>query len=355
LRQRHVQPTTTWPCAHWHPFTEVLRCLISRLDAVDGVVGASPSIPTSRSHQRLAAFGSATPSAQADPEFNGLPIRCIRTWLRPTPGLCAGPGRTGRHRTRGLQTTPLRPFFFQCPWAFQELLWEERGDPYQAGTSKPRPLLVMRAGSVSFGPSQNFPHPPALFPKAGGRFRWEWLKPYTGRKALGPACGRRASRNLGVDPIRFSWSEHIETSREIPTIGEYGRSRRKLEFREFPPGPALRLPTHLSSKGPGRSWSKPPSLDRRFNLDKLPKLPHKGQLLPQGRKVGVWGADNSSEVWNGGWRCLASRLFCIELDSAAKALWHALGLSKPAQPLHSDPGISCGAWSKSCRLTSTRP
>jgi ferrochelatase len=245
---------------------------------------------------------------QADPAFERLPIRCIRSWY-DHPGYVAAMAGLIAAEIRGCDDPAAAHVFFSAHGVPKSYV-EEAGDPYQSEIEA-CVALIMAELARQLGHAN--PHTLAYQSRVGPV---EWLKPYT-EDAL-HELGTAGVRDLVVVPISFV-SEHIETLEEIDI--EYREIATEAGVAHFHRVPALDTnPTFIAALADlvQQSLAGP-----EVNLDQAAQLPGKVKLYPQDKWA--WGWNNSSEVWNGRLARVGFSAFLLELISGRGPL-HALGL-----------------------------
>jgi len=306
LRERGVEATAYVAMRYWHPFTESAVADI-KADGIDEVV-VLPLYPQFSISTSGSSFRELKRLRQADPAFNRLPLRCIRSWY-DHPGYIAAMAGLISGQIRAA-SDPARAHIFFSAHGVPKSYVEEAGDPYQREIEACVALILQRLHQ-DLGYAN--PHTLAYQSRVGPV---EWLKPYT-EDAL-RQLGSDGVQDLVVVPISFV-SEHIETLEEIDL--EYREIAEESGIHHFLRVPALDTdPTFITSladlvvqalEGP------------EINLDQAARLPTKVKLYPQDKWA--WGWNNSSEVWNGRLAMVGFSAFLFELISGRGPL-HALGL-----------------------------
>ena len=306
LRQRGIEATSYVAMRYWHPFTESAVADI-KADGIDEVV-VLPLYP----HFSISTSGSSFRELQRlrllDPDFQKLPLRCIRSWF-DHPGYVRSMAELIAEEIRASDVPEEAHVFFSAHGVPKSYV-EEAGDPYQQQIEACT-ALIMEELKSSLGTSN--PHTLAYQSRVGPV---EWLKPYT-EEAL-EALGEAKTRDLVVVPISFV-SEHIETLeeidieyRELATESGVVNFRRVRALDTYPPFiKGLADMVSASLDGP------------EVNLDQAAELPTTVKLYPQ--EKWEWGWNNSSEVWNGRLAMLGFSAFLLEVFSGHGPL-HALGL-----------------------------
>lgn len=306
LRQRGIEATSYVAMRYWHPFTESAVADI-KADGIDEVV-VLPLYP----HFSISTSGSSFRELQRlrllDPDFQKLPLRCIRSWF-DHPGYVRSMAELIAEEIRASDVPEEAHVFFSAHGVPKSYV-EEAGDPYQQQIEACTALIMEELKSI-LGTSN--PHTLAYQSRVGPV---EWLKPYT-EEAL-EALGEAKTRDLVVVPISFV-SEHIETLeeidieyREIATESGVVNFRRVRALDTYPPFiKGLADMVSASLDGP------------EVNLDQAAELPTTVKLYPQ--EKWEWGWNNSSEVWNGRLAMLGFSAFLLEVFSGHGPL-HALGL-----------------------------
>ena len=291
---------------YWHPFTESAVADI-KADGIDEVV-VLPLYP----HFSISTSGSSFRELQRlrllDPDFQKLPLRCIRSWF-DHPGYVRSMAELIAEEIRASDVPEEAHVFFSAHGVPKSYV-EEAGDPYQQQIEACTALIMEELKSI-LGTSN--PHTLAYQSRVGPV---EWLKPYT-EEAL-EALGEAKTRDLVVVPISFV-SEHIETLeeidieyRELATESGVVNFRRVRALDTYPPFiKGLADMVSASLDGP------------EVNLDQAAELPTTVKLYPQ--EKWEWGWNNSSEVWNGRLAMLGFSAFLLEVFSGHGPL-HALGL-----------------------------
>ncbi len=306
LRERGVEATTYVAMRYWHPFTESAVADI-KADGMDEVV-VLPLYPQFSISTSGSSFRELKRLRQADPAFDRLPLRCIRSWY-DHPGYIAAMAGLISGQIRAAAVPDQAHIFFSAHGVPKSYV-EEAGDPYQREIEACVALIMQRL-QLDLGFAN--PHTLAYQSRVGPV---EWLKPYT----------EDALRQLGVDgvqelvvvPISFV-SEHIETLEEIDI--EYREIAEESGIHHFLRVPALDTdPTFIT----GLADLVVEALEGpEVNLDQAAQLPTKVKLYPQDKWA--WGWNNSSEVWNGRLAMVGFSAFLLELISGRGPL-HALGL-----------------------------
>ena len=306
LRQRGIEATSYVAMRYWHPFTESAVADI-KADGIDEVV-VLPLYP----HFSISTSGSSFRELQRlrllDPDFQKLPLRCIRSWF-DHPGYVRSMAELIAEEIRASDVPEEAHVFFSAHGVPKSYV-EEAGDPYQQQIEACTALIMEELKSI-LGTSN--PHTLAYQSRVGPV---EWLKPYT-EEAL-EALGEAKTRDLVVVPISFV-SEHIETLeeidieyRELATESGVVNFRRVRALDTYPPFiKGLADMVSASLDGP------------EVNLDQAAELPTTVKLYPQ--EKWEWGWNNSSEVWNGRLAMLGFSAFLLEVFSGHGPL-HALGL-----------------------------
>ena len=306
LRQRGIEATSYVAMRYWHPFTESAVADI-KADGIDEVV-VLPLYP----HFSISTSGSSFRELQRlrllDPDFQKLPLRCIRSWF-DHPGYVRSMAELIAEEIRASDVPEEAHAFFSAHGVPKSYV-EEAGDPYQQQIEACTALIMEELKSI-LGTSN--PHTLAYQSRVGPV---EWLKPYT-EEAL-EALGEAKTRDLVVVPISFV-SEHIETLeeidieyRELATESGVVNFRRVRALDTYPPFiKGLADMVSASLDGP------------EVNLDQAAELPTTVKLYPQ--EKWEWGWNNSSEVWNGRLAMLGFSAFLLEVFSGHGPL-HALGL-----------------------------
>ena len=306
LRQRGIEATSYVAMRYWHPFTESAVADI-KADGIDEVV-VLPLYP----HFSISTSGSSFRELQRlrllDPDFQKLPLRCIRSWF-DHPGYVRSMAELIAEEIRASDVPEEAHVFFSAHGVPKSYV-EEAGDPYQQQIEACTALIMEELKSI-LGTSN--PHTLAYQSRVGPV---EWLKPYT-EEAL-EALGEAKTRDPVVVPISFV-SEHIETLeeidieyRELATESGVVNFRRVRALDTYPPFiKGLADMVSASLDGP------------EVNLDQAAELPTTVKLYPQ--EKWEWGWNNSSEVWNGRLAMLGFSAFLLEVFSGHGPL-HALGL-----------------------------
>ena len=306
LRQRGIEATSYVAMRYWHPFTESAVADI-KADGIDEVV-VLPLYP----HFSISTSGSSFRELQRlrllDPDFQKLPLRCIRSWF-DHPGYVRSMAELIAEEIRASDVPEEAHVFFSAHGVPKSYV-EEAGDPYQQQIEACTALIMEELKSI-LGTSN--PHTLAYQSRVGPV---EWLKPYT-EEAL-EALGEAKTRDLVVVPISFV-SEHIETLeeidieyRELATESGVVNFRRVRALDTYPPFiKGLADMVSASLDGP------------EVNLDQAAELPTTVKLYPQ--EKWEWGWNNRSEVWNGRLAMLGFSAFLLEVFSGHGPL-HALGL-----------------------------
>ena len=306
LRQRGIEATSYVAMRYWHPFTESAVSDI-KADGIDEVV-VLPLYP----HFSISTSGSSFRELQRlrllDPDFQKLPLRCIRSWF-DHPGYVRSMAELIAEEIRASDVPEEAHVFFSAHGVPKSYV-EEAGDPYQQQIEACTALIMEELKSI-LGTSN--PHTLAYQSRVGPV---EWLKPYT-EEAL-EALGEAKTHDLVVVPISFV-SEHIETLeeidieyRELATESGVVNFRRVRALDTYPPFiKGLADMVSASLDGP------------EVNLDQAAELPTTVKLYPQ--EKWEWGWNNSSEVWNGRLAMLGFSAFLLEVFSGHGPL-HALGL-----------------------------
>jgi len=306
LRERGVEATTYVAMRYWHPFTESAVADI-KADGMDEVV-VLPLYPQFSISTSGSSFRELKRLRQADPAFDRLPIRCIRSWY-DHPGYIAAMAGLISGQIRAA-SDPARAHIFFSAHGVPKSYVEEAGDPYQREIEACVALILHRLHQ-DLGYAN--PHTLAYQSRVGPV---EWLKPYT-EDAL-RQLGSDGVQDLVVVPISFV-SEHIETLEEIDL--EYREIAEESGIHHFLRVPALDTdPTFIT----GLADLVVQALEGpEINLDQAARLPTKVKLYPQDKWA--WGWNNSSEVWNGRLAMVGFSAFLFERISGRGPL-HALGL-----------------------------
>ena len=306
LRERGVEATTYVAMRYWHPFTESAVADI-KADGIEEVV-VLPLYPQFSISTSGSSFRELKRLRQADPAFDRLPIRCIRSWY-DHPGYIAAMAGLISGQIRAA-SDPARAHIFFSAHGVPKSYVEEAGDPYQSEIEACVGLIMERL-QRDLGYAN--PHTLAYQSRVGPV---EWLKPYT-EDAL-RQLGSDGVQDLVVVPISFV-SEHIETLEEIDL--EYREIAEESGIHHFLRVPALDTdPTFIT----GLADLVVAALEGpEVNLDQAAQLPTKVKLYPQDKWA--WGWNNSSEVWNGRLAMVGFSAFLLELISGRGPL-HALGL-----------------------------
>ena len=306
LRQRGLEATTYVAMRYWHPFTESAVADI-KADGVEEVV-VLPLYPQFSISTSGSSFRELQRLRQADPAFNRLPIRCIRSWYDHPGYIAAMAGLIARQIEAASDPSSAHVFF--SAHGVPKSYVEEAGDPYQREIEACT-RLIMDQLERQLGHAN--PHTLAYQSRVGPV---EWLKPYT-EDAL-EALGEAGVKDLVVVPISFV-SEHIETLEEIDI--EYREIATHAGVSNFLRVPALDTdPTFISGLA---DLVQQAMAGPEVNLDQAAQLPTKVKLYPQDKWA--WGWNNSSEVWNGRLAMVGFSAFLLELISGHGPL-HALGL-----------------------------
>ena len=306
LRERGVEATTYVAMRYWHPFTESAVADI-KADGIDEVV-VLPLYPQFSISTSGSSFRELKRLRQADPAFNRLPLRCIRSWYDHPGYIAAMAGLIGGQVR--VASDPARAHIFFSAHGVPKSYVEEAGDPYQSEIEACVSLILQRL-QRDLGHAN--PHTLAYQSRVGPV---EWLKPYTDDALR--QLGSDGVQDLVVVPISFV-SEHIETLEEIDL--EYREIAEESGIHHFLRVPALDTdPTFIT----GLADLVVAALEGpEVNLDQAAQLPTKVKLYPQDKWA--WGWNNSSEVWNGRLAMVGFSAFLLELISGRGPL-HALGL-----------------------------
>lgn len=306
LRQRGIEATSYVAMRYWHPFTESAVADI-KADGIDEVV-VLPLYPQFSISTSGSSFRVLQRLRQADPDFNRLPIRCIRSWY-DHPGYIAAMGGLIAREIRRCDNPADAHIFFSAHGVPRSYV-DEAGDPYQTEIEACVGLIM---GALQAELGHPNPHTLAYQSRVGPV---EWLRPYT-EDAL-HELGERGIQDLVVVPISFV-SEHIETLEEIDI--EYREIATEAGVANFRRVPALDTdPTFISGLA---DLVQEAMAGPEVNLDQAAQLPGKVKLYPQDKWA--WGWNNSSEVWNGRLAMVGFSAFLLELLSGRGPL-HALGL-----------------------------
>ncbi|HJN36426.1 MAG: ferrochelatase [Prochlorococcus sp.] len=306
LRKQGVDATTYVAMRYWHPFTESAVADL-KADGIEEVV-VLPLYPHFSISTSGSSFRELQRLRQADPGFQQLPIRCIRSWY-DHPGYVRAMAELIAEQVRSSDVPHEAHVFFSAHGVPKSYV-EEAGDPYQTEIEACSALIMAELAKLL---GHGNPHTLAYQSRVGPV---EWLKPYT-EESL-EELGKQQTRDLVVVPISFV-SEHIETLeeidieyRELATEAGVVNFRRVRALDTYPPfiqGLADLVTTSLN--GP------------EIKLDEAAELPTKVKLYPQ--EKWEWGWNNSSEVWNGRLAMIGLSAFLLELISGQGPL-HALGL-----------------------------
>jgi len=306
LRQRGVEATTYVAMRYWHPFTESAVSDI-KADDIDEVV-VLPLYPHFSISTSGSSFRELKRLRQADPAFEALPIRCIRSWY-DHPGYVEAMARLIAAEIRRCEDPASAHVFFSAHGVPRSYVMEA-GDPYQKEIEACTALIMERLAAL-LGHAN--PHTLAYQSRVGPV---EWLRPYT-EDAL-RELGEQGVRELVVVPISFV-SEHIETLEEIDI--EYREIATEAGIAHFRRVPALDTdPTFISGLA---DLVQEAMAGPEVNLDQAARLDTKVKLYPQDKWA--WGWNNSSEVWNGRLAMVGFSAFLLELISGKGPL-HAIGL-----------------------------
>ncbi|MEB3199366.1 MAG: ferrochelatase [Synechococcaceae cyanobacterium] len=306
LRQRGVEATSYVAMRYWHPFTESAVADL-KADHIDAVV-VLPLYPHFSISTSGSSFRELQRLRQADPGFEKLPIRCIRSWY-DHPGYIDAMAGLIATQIEACETPAEAHVFFSAHGVPKSYV-EEAGDPYQKEIEACA-LLIMQRLQVRLGHAN--PYTLAYQSRVGPV---EWLKPYT-EDAL-RELGESGVRDLVVVPISFV-SEHIETLEEIDI--EYREIATEAGIVNFRRVPALDTdPTFIQGLA---DLVQDALTGPEIDLEQAARLSNRVKLYPQDKWA--WGWNNSSEVWNGRLAMLGFSAFLLELLSGRGPL-HALGL-----------------------------
>ena len=306
LRERGVEATTYVAMRYWHPFTESAVADI-KADGIEEVV-VLPLYPQFSISTSGSSFRELKRLRQADPAFNRLPLRCIRSWYDHPGYIAAMAGLIGG-QIRAASDPALAHIFFSAHGVPKSYV-EEAGDPYQSEIEACVSLILQRL-QRDLGHAN--PHTLAYQSRVGPV---EWLKPYT-EDAL-HELGEAGTKDLVVVPISFV-SEHIETLEEIDI--EYRELAQEAGVHHFRRVPALDTdPTFIRGLS---DLVQEAMAGPEVNLDQAAELPTRVKLYPQDKWA--WGWNNSSEIWNGRLAMVGFSAFLLELISGHGPL-HAIGL-----------------------------
>ncbi|MFL0793533.1 MAG: ferrochelatase, partial [Prochlorococcus sp.] len=294
LRKQGVDATTYVAMRYWHPFTESAVADL-KADGIEEVV-VLPLYPHFSISTSGSSFRELQRLRQADPGFQQLPIRCIRSWY-DHPGYVRAMAELIAEQVRSSDVPHEAHVFFSAHGVPKSYV-EEAGDPYQTEIEACSALIMAELAKLL---GHGNPHTLAYQSRVGPV---EWLKPYT-EESL-EELGKQQTRDLVVVPISFV-SEHIETLeeidieyRELATEAGVVNFRRVRALDTYPPfiqGLADLVTTSLN--GP------------EIKLDEAAELPTKVKLYPQ--EKWEWGWNNSSEVWNGRLAMIGLSAFLLEL------------------------------------------
>jgi len=245
---------------------------------------------------------------QSDPDFQQLPIRCIRSWY-DNPGYIRAMAELISKKIEMCDIPQDAHIFFSAHGVPRSYV-EEAGDPYQKEIQRSASLII---ADLENSLGYKNPFTLAYQSRVGPE---EWLKPYT--EDVIEQLGRNKTRDLIVVPISFV-SEHIETLEEMDIeyrdlaikygITNFRRVRALDTYPLFIEGLADLVVDCL--EGP------------EIGLDEVAKLPGKVKLYPQ--EKWQWGWNNSSEVWNGRVAMIVFLSFLLEFLIGNGPL-HLIGL-----------------------------
>ncbi len=306
LRQKGIDATSYVAMRYWHPFTE---CAVADIKADDiNQVVVLPLYP----HFSISTSGSSFRQLQrlrnADPDFQKLPIRCIRSWY-DQPGYIKSMANLIAEEIQ-LCDTPEQAHVFFSAHGVPKSYVEEAGDPYQKEIEACTSLIMNELLDLL---GHHNPSSLAYQSRVGPE---EWLQPYT--EDVLEELGRVGVADLVVVPISFV-SEHIETLQEMDI--EYHEIAKKYGITNF------RRVRALDTYMPfieGLADLVSECLDGpEIDLNEAAMLPDKVKLYPQ--EKWQWGWNNSSEVWNGRVAMIVFISFLLELF-IGKGPLHMLGL-----------------------------
>ena len=127
LRQRGIDATSYVAMRYWHPFTESAVADI-KADGMDEVV-VLPLYPHFSISTSGSSFRELQRLRQADPAFEKLPIRCIRSWF-DHPGYVKAMAELIAAEVRN-SDDPTKAHVFFSAHGVPKSYVEEAGDPYQ--------------------------------------------------------------------------------------------------------------------------------------------------------------------------------------------------------------------------------
>tara|TARA_B100000700_G_scaffold327917_1_gene444022 strand:- start:831 stop:2006 length:1176 start_codon:yes stop_codon:yes gene_type:complete len=306
LRSRGIEATTYVAMRYWHPFTESAVADI-KADGINQVV-VLPLYP----HFSISTSGSSFRELQrlrkSDPEFEKLPIRCIRSWYDQEGYVNAMADLIAKEINQ-CDESKLAHVFFSAHGVPRSYV-EDAGDPYQKEIENCTKLIMQKL-EVILGDEN--PYTLSYQSRVGPE---EWLKPYT--EDVLEELGKKKTNDLIVVPISFV-SEHIETLEEIDI--EYRELAYKFGIVNFRRVPALDTnPLFIEGLADLVATCLEGS---EISLDEAAKLPDRVKLYPQ--EKWQWGWNNSSEVWNGRVAMIVFLAFFLELI-AGKGPLHSIGL-----------------------------
>ena len=306
LRQRGIEATSYVAMRYWHPFTESAVADI-KADGIKQVV-VLPLYPHFSISTSGSSFRELSRLRKSDPEFEKLPIRCIRSWFDQT-GYVTAMAQLIEKQILSCEAPSDAHVCFTAHGVPKSYV-DDAGDPYKDEIENCS-ILIIDQLEKSLGYTN--PYTLSYQSRVGPE---EWLKPYT--EEVLEKLGKEGTKELVVVPISFV-SEHIETLQEIDI--EYREIAEKFGIKKFLRVPALNT-YPIFIKGLAdlvTSCLEGPEI----SLDEAAKLPDRVKLYPQ--EKWQWGWNNSSEVWNGRVAMIVFLVFLFELISGNGPL-HNIGL-----------------------------
>ncbi|KGG12865.1 Ferrochelatase [Prochlorococcus sp. MIT 0601] len=280
LRQRGIDATSYVAMRYWHPFTESAVSDI-KADGINQVV-VLPLYPQFSISTSGSSFRELRRLREADPAFQKLPIRCIRSWFN-NKGYITSMAKLIQEEIL-LCESPEKAHVCFTAHGVPKSYVEEAGDPYK-DEIEDCSILIIDQLEKALGYSN--PYTLSYQSRVGPE---EWLQPYT--EDVFEELANSGKKELVVVPISFV-SEHIETLQEIDIeyreiakgfgIKNFRRVRALDTYPMFIHGLADLVTSCL--EGP------------EISLDEAAKLPERVKLYPQ--EKWQWGWNNSAEVWNG--------------------------------------------------------
>ncbi len=306
LRQRGIDATSYVAMRYWHPFTESAVADI-KADGINEVV-VLPLYPHFSISTSGSSFRELRRLREADPAFQELSVRCIRSWYNH-PGYVRSMSDLIAKQIN-LSECPEKAHVFFSAHGVPRIYVDEAGDPYQQEIEHCSDLIMDELETkLGYRNPSSLSYQSRVGPE-------EWLRPYT--EDVLQDLGREGISDLVVVPISFV-SEHIETLQEIDI--EYRELAYKSGITNFFRVPALdTYPIFIE----GLADLVVECLrDPEVSLEEVSNLPSGVKLYPQ--EKWQWGWNNSSEVWNGRVAMILFLEFLLEVVGGNGPL-HMIGL-----------------------------